>query len=78
MPEFVSVIVCELLPPVVTFPKLTAVGEAESCGCVGCVCVPVPLRAMLAGELEALLTIETLPVAAPAVVGLNSMPSAAD
>lgn len=33
--------------------------------------MPVPLRAMLAGELEASLAIKTLPVAAPAVVGLN-------
>lgn len=33
VPAFVSVIVSELLPPIVTFPKLTAVGEAASCGC---------------------------------------------
>lgn len=40
--------------------------------------MPVPLRATLAGELVALLTIETLPVAAPAVVGLNFILKVAD
>ena len=40
--------------------------------------MPVPLRAMLAGELEALLKIDMLPVADPAVVGLNFRLSDAD
>jgi len=32
VPLFVTVIVCELLVPVVTFPKLTDVGLTEICG----------------------------------------------
>jgi hypothetical protein len=30
LPEFLSVMVCEVLPPVVTLPKVTLEGEAES------------------------------------------------
>jgi len=66
VPLFVTVIVCELLVPVVTFPKLTVDGLAEICGWV-----PVPLKAIASGEPGALLVIETLPLVLPAVVGVN-------
>jgi hypothetical protein len=38
-------------------------------GCGGC--VPIPLSAMVSGEFGALLAIEMLPLALPAVVGAN-------
>jgi hypothetical protein len=64
VPEFVKVTVWEPLLPTFTEPKLTAEGLAPSWPWV-----PVPDRAIAAGEPGALLTIETLPVAAPAEVG---------
>jgi hypothetical protein len=66
VPEFVNVIVCEPLLPTPTDPKLTLAGLAPSCPCV-----PVPDRAIEAGEPAALLTTEMLPLAAPADVGAN-------
>jgi hypothetical protein len=66
LPPFVRLKLCELLVPVVTFPKAAVVGVAANCGCV-----PVPLKAIVVGELGALLTIEMLPLALPAVVGAN-------
>jgi len=63
-PVFSSVIVCELLVPTVTVPKVTLVGLAEIVGWV-----PVPLRAMVSGELGASLVIATLPVVIAAVFG---------
>lgn len=39
-----------------------------SCGCPA---VPEPVKAMFSGDPDAVLTIEMLPVAAPAVVGEN-------
>lgn len=64
LPPFVSVMVCELLVPVVTLPNAALVGVADNCGCV-----PVPLKVIVAGEFGALLTIEILPLALPADVG---------
>jgi hypothetical protein len=64
VPEFVSVIVCELLCPVVTFPNAALLGFAESCEDV-----PVPLSEIVIGEFGALLTIEMLPVALSDPVG---------
>lgn len=64
VPEFVNVISCEPLLPTPTEPKLTLAGFAPSCPCV-----PVPDKVTAAGEPEALLTTEMLPVAAPADVG---------
>jgi hypothetical protein len=66
LPLLVSVMVCELLLPTVTLPKLTLVGLAEICGCV-----PVPLRAIFRGEAGALLVTDTLPLELAAVVGVN-------
>jgi hypothetical protein len=67
VPEFFSVIVCEPLLPTFTDPKFTVEGVAPSWPSM-----PVPDSAIAAGEPGALLTIETLPVAAPAVVGANT------
>ena len=47
-------------------PKAALDGVAAICGCV-----PVPVSAIASGEFGALLTIEMLPVALPAVVGAN-------
>ena len=66
LPPFVRVTVCELFVPVVTLPNAAVEGVAFSCGCV-----PVPLKAIVSGEFGALLTIEMLPLAAPADVGAN-------
>lgn len=52
--------------PSVTFPKATEVGFAEICACK-----PVPLSGIVAGEPGALLVMEMLPEAVPAVVGAN-------
>src|SRR2546425_2770193 len=51
LPELVKVTFCTLVLPTSTLPKLTVAGVTESCGCT-----PVPLRAMVLGELGALLT----------------------
>ena len=76
LPVFVSVTVCgPLLLPIVTFPKLNEAGLAVSCR-IGA--TPVPLRAMLVGELGALLTSERLPVALLAAVGVNLTVNALD
>ena len=63
---FVSVIDCDPLFPTWTLPKLTLVGVAVSVACV-----PVPLNTIVAGEPGALLVMEMLPLALPAVVGAN-------
>jgi hypothetical protein len=65
-PEFVNVIDWDPLLPTRTLPKLTLDGFAERVACV-----PVPVRAIEAGEPGALLASETLPVALPAIVGAN-------
>src|SRR5437879_2426686 len=66
LPELVKVRFCTPLLPTSTLPKLTLGGVTESCGCT-----PVPLRAMVLGELGALLTSETLPDTLPVAVGAN-------
>jgi len=66
LPLFVRLTVCELLVPVVTLLNAALDGVAFNCACI-----PVPLSAIAAGEPGALLTIEMLPVAAPAEVGVK-------
>src|SRR2546422_1047134 len=66
LPELVKVRFCTPVLPTSTLPKLTLGGATESCGCT-----PVPLRAMVLGELGALLTSETLPDTLPMVAGAN-------
>jgi hypothetical protein len=66
LPPFVRLMVCELFVPVVTLPNAAVVGVAANCACM-----PVPLKAIVAGEPGALLTIEILPVSVPAAGGLN-------
>jgi hypothetical protein len=65
-PLFLSVMGCESVFPCVTAPKATLEGFAEICACR-----PVPLNAIVAGEIEALLVIEMLPEALPPAVGVN-------
>src|SRR5437660_690097 len=65
-PEFVKVRFCTPVLPTSTLPKLTLGGVTESWGCT-----PVPLRAMVLGELGALLMSETLPDTLPVAVGAN-------
>src|SRR5437899_12240981 len=66
LPELVKVRFCTPVLPTSTLPKLTLEGATESCGCT-----PVPLRAMVLGELGALLTSETLPDTLPMVAWAN-------
>jgi hypothetical protein len=65
VPVLFNVIVCVLFWPVVTLPKLTLDGDALIPACV-----PVPVRFSTVGDPPALLAIETLPVTAPAAVGV--------
>lgn len=67
-PEFVTVILCVEVDPVFTFPKPRFVVLKVSTWVAD---TPVPLKAMSAGEFGALLTIVTLPLAAPADAGEN-------
>ena len=55
----------EELDPSTTFPKLNDAGETANCPGV----VPVPERPMESGELDAFETIDTVPLAEPALVG---------
>lgn len=66
VPLFVRLMVCELFVPVVTLPNAAVMGVAANCGCV-----PVPLKGIVSGEFRPLLTIEMLPLALPADVGVN-------
>jgi hypothetical protein len=66
LPLFASAIVCELLLPIVTVPKVTLVGLAEICGWA-----PLAVRAIVRGEPEALLVIDRLPVALAELVGVK-------
>jgi hypothetical protein len=73
-PELVRVIFCEELPPTLTLPKLTLVGLMLNSACVGvgvCDCVPVPLNAIVIGELDASLAIEMCPLAPPTEDGVK-------
>jgi len=66
VPLFESVIVCELVFPTVTFPKGALDGIAPISGWV-----PVPVRAIVNGELGELLATEMLPLALPVDPGKN-------
>lgn len=66
LPVFFSVITLELLLPTTTLPNETLVGLADPSASS-----PVPLRAIVAGDPGALLVIEMLPEALPAVVGVK-------
>ena len=64
VPGFRMVRVWVLVTPTVTLPKLTLEGTTEICGCT-----PVPLSAIVAGELVAVLTTLMLPETLPAEAG---------
>lgn len=66
LPLFLSVIGCEFVFPTTTFPKLTLDALADTTACE-----PIPLNETVAGELAALLPIDTSPVTAPGPVGAN-------
>ena len=66
LPLFETVMVCELLLPITTLPNAALDGATAICGRV-----PVPLNAIAMGEPGALLTIEMLPLAVPAVDGVK-------
>src|SRR5205807_633615 len=66
LPELVKVTFCSSVVRRGGLQKLTLGGVTESCGCT-----PVPLRAMVLGELGALLTSERLPDTLPVAVGAN-------
>ena len=68
-PLFVKVTFSELLPPSVTLPNGRLVGLAPSRVLAA---MPVPLRVIARGEFIALLTSESDPLTAPAVVGANT------
>ena len=70
VPELVSVIDLVTLPPIVTLPKLTLAGLAESVAVPAG--EPVPLKLTASGKSEALLAIEIVPVKLPCVAGLKS------
>ena len=72
VPVFVKVIDCEFVVPFATLPKLTLFGAALIAAWV-----PVPVKLSTVDELPALLANDTLPVAAPAVVGAYFTCSAA-
>jgi len=75
LPVLLNVTVWLLLLPTFTFPKLKLLGPAAS----WLVAVtPVPLSAMLVGELEALLISERFPVAPLAAEGAKLTVNAAD
>jgi hypothetical protein len=69
LPPFVRVALKALLAPTLTFPKLRLDGFEfiRSAGTT-----PVPAKEIVSGEMGALLTNETEPVAAPAAVGANT------
>jgi hypothetical protein len=69
LPVFVSVTLLELVLPALTLPKLRLVGVALI---VTEAATPTPLKATAFGELGALLTMLTLPLRVPAVVGAKS------
>lgn len=67
-PLFVTVTVCAELLPTATLLKASEDGLIEICADVA---VPVPVRPIFIGDPGALLLIDTVPVALPAVVGVN-------
>jgi hypothetical protein len=66
VPLFFRLIVCVLVLPMATLPKLTLAGVGVSCACA-----PVPLKAIVSGDPGALLVMEMLPEALPATAGAN-------
>ena len=67
LPVLLTAIDCVPLLPTVMLPKLALVGLAVSCTTGAA--APIPVSGRLAGEFEALLTTETLPVAVPVTGG---------
>jgi hypothetical protein len=67
VPLFVSLIVCELMLPVITLPKLALDGFAVSCCCR----VPLPVREIVKGVFAASLATVSVPVTAPVDGGAN-------
>ena len=65
--------VWEFVTPTVALPKLTLDGTTAICAWT-----PVPLSAMVEGELAALLTTVTLPERVPAEAGANLTPKDVD
>jgi hypothetical protein len=68
LPVFVTVMLFVAVLPTVTLPKLTLAGFTDK---LEVAATPVPLSANAAVAVVALLTIDTLPVAAPALFGAN-------
>ena len=68
-PVLVRLALSKLLLPKFTLPKLRLVGLAVSRKVA---VTPVPLRAIVSGELGALLTSETVPVTLPAAPGVKA------
>src|SRR5260370_142955 len=68
-PVLVRLALSKLLLPKFTLPKLRLVGLAVSRKVAA---TPVPLRAIVSGELGALLTSETVPVTLPAAPGVKA------
>ena len=68
-PVLVKLALSKLLLPKFTLPKLRLVGFAVSRKVA---VTPVPLRAIVRGELGALLTSETVPVTLPAALGVKT------
>ena len=68
-PVLVRLALSKLLLPKFTLPKLRLVGFAVSRKVA---VTPVPLRAIISGELGALLTSETVPVTLPAALGVKT------
>jgi hypothetical protein len=66
LPLFDREKVWELLVAITTLLKAALVGVTVSCGCT-----PAPVSGMVRGELDALLTTDTLPVMLPVAVGAN-------
>lgn len=62
--------------PSVTLPNARLAGRTEIAGAAGA--VPVPDIETAEGDVGALLEIETLPGALPAVIGANLTPKLAD
>ena len=67
VPEFEIVTVWLLVFPVFRLPKSIDAGDIEICDCT-----PVPLSAIVAGELVALLITDTAPLKLPLAVGANA------
>jgi hypothetical protein len=69
LPLLVKVTLLELELPALMLPKASCVGLAVS---VNDAATPMPFKATLTGELDALLEIVTVPPRFPVVVGANS------